>query len=81
MQRLIAVAASYGKGRAIVREVGDHAFVVLGIPSRCTEQRIELGIRQLREPFESDGISGHDGDANDPAGWTCAVFEEKPWRK
>lgn len=81
MKRLVAIAARHGERGAIVREVGDHAFVVLRIPGSCAEQRIEFGGRKLLEPFEPDGISGHAGDANDPAGWTCAGFEEKSWRK
>jgi hypothetical protein len=81
MQRLIAVAASYGKGRAIVREVGDHAFVVLRIPSGCAKQGVKLGIREFLESLETNGIGSHDGDANGPTGWTCVDFEEKSWRK
>ena len=77
MKRLIAVAASHGEGRAIVREVGDHAFVVLRIPSRCAEERIEFRVRKVAKSFETNGIGGHDGDANGCAGWTRAGSEEK----
>jgi hypothetical protein len=81
MKSLIAVAASRGKGRAIVREVGDHAFVVLGIPSRCAEERIELRVRKVTKSFETNGIGGHSGDANGSIGWTRADSEERQCRR
>jgi hypothetical protein len=78
MKRLVAIAPSYRKGGAIVREVGDHAFVVLRIPGSGPEQRIEFGVRELAESFKTDRVGCHDCDGNRRTGWTRASFEEKP---
>lgn len=81
MERLVAVAARDGERGAIVRKVGDHPFVVLRIPGGGAKQRIELRVRELAQSFQTNGIGGHDCDANAATGWTCGGFEEKPCRK
>jgi hypothetical protein len=81
VERLIAITTGDRKRRAIIRELGDHVFVVLRIPGCGTEQSVQLGVRELAQSLEANRVGGHDGHANRAAGWTRAGFEEKPCRK
>jgi hypothetical protein len=81
VERLVPLAASDGEGGAIVREVGDHTFVVLRIPSGGSEQSIELRVREVAKTLEANRVGGHDGDPSGSIGRRRIGFEEGPCRK